>query len=102
MPKNAKLFWKKLNSPNLKLDNAKSINYAVFGLGDSSYAMFNKAAEEIDRKMTEIGAQRVVPLGLGDDKDGERYETKWQEWAPNLYNEVNLEQPKEILFDASF
>ncbi|MEL7104383.1 MAG: flavodoxin domain-containing protein [Pseudomonadota bacterium] len=39
-----------------------SVNFAVCGLGDTSYAEFNKAATDIDARLAELGATRVVDL----------------------------------------
>ncbi|MEL7026429.1 MAG: flavodoxin domain-containing protein [Pseudomonadota bacterium] len=37
-----------------------SLNYSVCGLGDTSYADFNKCATDIDERLTELGATRVA------------------------------------------
>lgn len=39
-----------------------SVNFAVCGLGDTSYADFNKCAADIDARLAELGATRVVDL----------------------------------------
>ncbi|MEM6636556.1 MAG: flavodoxin domain-containing protein [Pseudomonadota bacterium] len=39
-----------------------SLNFSVCGLGDTSYADFNKCAEDIDRRLVELGATRAVDL----------------------------------------
>ena len=59
MPKNSKIFWKNINKKEIKIEGIKDLKYAVFGLGDSSYVMFNKAAENIDHKMEDLGAKRI-------------------------------------------
>lgn len=74
----------------------------MFGLGDSSYVYYNQAAKIIDKRMTELGAKRLVELGLGDEKAEEKHETAWQEWSPNLFNELNLKNPPDTLLPQSF
>ncbi|MEL7175155.1 MAG: flavodoxin domain-containing protein [Pseudomonadota bacterium] len=37
-----------------------SLNFSVLGLGDSSYADFNKTATDIDRRLGELGATRAA------------------------------------------
>ncbi|MEM7519663.1 MAG: flavodoxin domain-containing protein [Pseudomonadota bacterium] len=43
-----------------------SLHYAVCGLGDTSYADFNKCASDIDARMAELGATRVTDAVLCD------------------------------------
>ncbi len=62
-------------------DFLKEVKYAVFGLGDSGYLYFNEAAKRIDERMAQLGAKRIIPLGLGDDKEDEKYETAFWDWC---------------------
>ncbi|MEO0569212.1 MAG: flavodoxin domain-containing protein [Pseudomonadota bacterium] len=39
-----------------------SLNFSVCGLGDTSYADFNKCAEEIDTRLADLGATRAADL----------------------------------------
>uniref|UniRef100_T1H1T5 NADPH--hemoprotein reductase n=1 Tax=Megaselia scalaris TaxID=36166 RepID=T1H1T5_MEGSC len=39
----------------------------VFGLGNKTYEHYNKVALYVDRRLEELGANRVFELGLGDD-----------------------------------
>jgi sulfite reductase (NADPH) flavoprotein alpha-component len=39
-----------------------TLNYSVCGLGDTSYAEFNKPARDIDARLTELGATRAADL----------------------------------------
>lgn len=43
--------------------------FAVFGLGNKTYDKFNEIGKAIDKKMEELGAHRIQPLGCGDDDD---------------------------------
>ena len=43
-----------------------TLNFSVCGLGDSSYADFNKAASDIDRRLGELGATRAADPVLCD------------------------------------
>lgn len=54
-PKNSHHFWKALSDSSLEQNLLKNVKYSVFGLGDSSYVHFNKAAEEIDMRMESLG-----------------------------------------------
>lgn len=44
------------------------MQYAVFGLGDSGYVQFNVVAKKLDRRLQQLGAKRMIALGLGDDQ----------------------------------
>jgi len=39
----------------------------VFGLGNKTYENFNSMGKFVDKKLEELGAERVFELGLGDD-----------------------------------
>ncbi len=46
-----------------KLDQ---LQYAVLGLGDSSYPRFNAVGELLDERLAELGATRLLPRGAAD------------------------------------
>ncbi|OXU28241.1 hypothetical protein TSAR_010767 [Trichomalopsis sarcophagae] len=43
------------------------LNYAVFGLGNKTYEHYNEVALYVDHRLEQLGANRVVECGLGDD-----------------------------------
>ncbi|XP_021373216.1 NADPH--cytochrome P450 reductase-like [Mizuhopecten yessoensis] len=53
------------------LQNADSdltgIKFAIFGLGNKTYEHFNAMGEFMDKKLEELGAERIYELGSGDD-----------------------------------
>ncbi len=71
-PDNAKTFFEKILA-----DDAPALiglDYAVCGLGDSSYTFFNKAAADLDQRFDELGASRLADyvacdLAYEDDYD---------------------------------
>ena len=79
-PTNAREFWKTLsNSTDLNLSNT---NIAIFSLGDSHYwplpedaIYFCKPGNDLDSKLTMLGAQRLLPIGIGDDQNEDGFET---------------------------
>lgn len=60
----------------------KSMEYAVFGLGNKQYDHFNAMGKYFDRAFELLGATRIAALGLGDDDDDIEadFET-WREQA---------------------
>ncbi|MEE2944573.1 MAG: flavodoxin domain-containing protein [Pseudomonadota bacterium] len=58
----------------------ETLNFSVCGLGDSSYAEFNKAAKDIDRRLGELGATRASdPIFCDVDFDDDYAE--WRDGA---------------------
>ncbi|XP_054022946.1 NADPH--cytochrome P450 reductase [Dryobates pubescens] len=43
------------------------LRFAVFGLGNKTYEHFNAMGKYVDKRLEELGAQRIFDLGLGDD-----------------------------------
>jgi len=92
-PQNAKDFWTAVSDPTLDDTVLKDLHYGVFGLGDSSYCFFNQAAKMIDEQFAKLGATRLLPCGLGDDQDEERYDTALGEWLPDFWTEIKAPAP---------
>lgn len=61
----------------------KGMQYAVFGVGDSTYLTFNAVAKFTDVRLHTIGATRLLALYLGDvSKD---IETAFGEWEQSVF-----------------
>ncbi|NXA35254.1 NCPR reductase, partial [Eudromia elegans] len=43
------------------------LRFAVFGLGNKTYEHFNAMGKYVDKRLEELGAQRIFELGQGDD-----------------------------------
>jgi len=72
------------------------VNFAVFALGDKAYRHFCSAGKDYETKMKELGAVRLMDLGIGDDKDEDKFETGFSEWLPSWIQEVGAPpDPKE-------
>lgn len=62
-PDNMKSFWKFLLKKSLPLDSLNDVKYAVLGLGDSSYVKFNFAAKKLNKRLAQLGATCILPIG---------------------------------------
>ncbi|MEM9582171.1 MAG: flavodoxin domain-containing protein [Pseudomonadota bacterium] len=58
-----------------------SLNFAVLGLGDSSYAQFNQAAKDLDAQLATLGATRVADL-VACDLD---YDDDFAGWCDTVF-----------------
>uniref|UniRef100_A0A914VWA6 NADPH--cytochrome P450 reductase n=1 Tax=Plectus sambesii TaxID=2011161 RepID=A0A914VWA6_9BILA len=74
---NAQQFHEYLQSGDHEL---QGIRYAVFGLGNKTYEHYNEVGIYFDKRLEELGAERVFELGMGDD-DGNLEEDfmRWRE-----------------------
>lgn len=62
-PDNMKVFWKFLLRKNLPTHSLANLKFAVLGLGDSSYTKFNFVAKRLSKRLVQLGASQIVPIG---------------------------------------
>ncbi|XP_073968391.1 NADPH-dependent diflavin oxidoreductase 1 [Rhodnius prolixus] len=67
-PSNMKKSWRFLLRKSLPSDSLCSTRIAVLGLGDSSYVKFNFIGKKLHKRLLQLGATTVIPLGLADDQ----------------------------------
>ena len=93
-PDNATLFCEALsNKADTKILEAEDdtsvveeailnqLEFCVFGLGNRQYDHFNAMGIFFDRVMARLGAQRILPLGIGDDDND--LEGDFESWKDN-------------------
>jgi len=91
---NAMEFNEKLEGGDLSVDGLK---FAVFGLGNKTYEHFNAMGRFCDKKLEELGGQRIHTLGEGDDDANlEDDFITWKEafWA-SVCKELDIEATGE-------
>lgn len=68
-----------------RVPSLKQVQFAVLGLGDSSYEFFCKTAVDIDSRLEELGATRIHPRA---DCDVD-YESNAEAWMDGVLNELS-------------
>jgi sulfite reductase (NADPH) flavoprotein alpha-component len=81
-PVAARKFYDFIHQDNIILNNLK---YAVLGLGDTSYPLFCKAAEDVDAQLAKLGANQVLTLQKCDVD----YEVPASEWLEEIFNSLS-------------
>lgn len=79
-PDNGRRFYRQLFENDVAPLPA-TLNYSICGLGDSSYAQFNKVARDIDDRLNDLGATRVTPLAPCDAD----YDVQYEAWREGVF-----------------
>lgn len=61
-------FWRFLLRKGLPSNALQGTQFAVFGLGDSSYPKFNFMAKKVHNRLLALGAHAILRRGDGDDQ----------------------------------
>lgn len=67
-----------------KAPKLPDLNYAVFGLGDTSYEQFCQTAKEFDQRLADLGAQSLLPRAEADVE----YESAAKQWVQDLSQQI--------------
>tara|TARA_B110000091_G_scaffold177111_1_gene192245 strand:- start:47 stop:1873 length:1827 start_codon:yes stop_codon:yes gene_type:complete len=100
-PQNCRMFKNDIDDDTLPNDFLSGVKFATFAMGDSGYVFYNSCGTMIDERFEELGGQRLVPVGLGDDQAEDKWETAYQDWEPELWNEMGTPPPPKVLLPAS-
>lgn len=84
VPTSMASFWQFLLRKSLPADSLEGVSVAVFGLGDSGYEKYNAAARRLWRRLKQLGASELIPLGLGDDQAKHGYLAALNPWVERL------------------
>lgn len=87
-PDNMKIFWRTLLRRRLPPDALKHVDFAVLGLGDSSYQLFNFTAKRLNKRLVRLGATAFHPLGLADDQHELGFDGVADPWVSSLFDKL--------------
>ena len=54
---------------------------------------YNSVGTTFDDRFAALGGEKIMNAGLGDDQDPDKWETAWEEWSPELWNELGTAPP---------
>lgn len=93
---NAQEFYEWLQQTDVELTG---LRYTVFGLGNRTYEHYNSVGKYVDKRLEELGAERVYQLGLGDDDSNiEEDFVTWKEgFWPSVCQTLGVEASGEDL-----
>ncbi|KAJ5689080.1 hypothetical protein N7462_003472 [Penicillium macrosclerotiorum] len=84
LPANARAFWKLLLLKKLPPTFLNGVNFATFGLGDSSYPKFNWAVRKLYKRLLQLGANDIYPTGEADQQHPEGLEGTFIPWMTDF------------------
>ncbi|KAF8557791.1 sulphite reductase hemo protein, beta subunit [Imleria badia] len=98
-PQNGRQLFKALNAATQRNEKPFSkLRYTVFGLGDSHYwprpedaHYYNKPGKDLDLRLEQLGGERFVDLGLGDDQDADGPQTGYKVWEPKVWKALGVD-----------
>ena len=110
-PDNMLQFWKFILRRNLPQNSLANVKVAVLGLGDSSYLKFNFVAKKLAKRLEQLGASTVVPVGLADEQHDLGQEFVIEPWADccvqemlKLFTPLSREPPvpRDVILPSKF
>ncbi|KAL8161907.1 hypothetical protein V2J09_013396 [Rumex salicifolius] len=101
-PDAMKAFWRYLLKKSLSRKWLEGVNYAVFGLGDSSYQKYNFVAKKLDKRLLDLGGRPLLEKGLGDDQHPSGYEGALDPWIASLWNVLYEMDPNFFSYGVDY
>ncbi|XP_034457604.1 NADPH-dependent diflavin oxidoreductase 1 isoform X1 [Hippoglossus hippoglossus] len=92
-PDNMKNFWRFLFKKSLPVGSLSRLDCAVLGLGDSSYPKFNFVAKKLHKRLLQLGARVLLPVGLVDDQHDLGSDAVIDPWLTSFWEEVLVLYP---------
>ncbi|XP_012576608.1 PREDICTED: NADPH-dependent diflavin oxidoreductase 1 [Condylura cristata] len=86
-------FWRFIFRKGLPATSLCQLDFAVLGLGDSSYPQFNFVAKKLHRRLLQLGGSALLPVGLADDQHELGPDAAIDPWLQDLWEKVLALQP---------
>lgn len=94
MPQNGRKFLKDIKARTEPFK--EGTRFMVFGLGDSSYFFYLKAAKLVESCMEELGAKKMLTLGEGDDSAEDGLDGGLHDWLEKVWPALDHPPPSEV------
>nr|XP_056713755.1 nitric oxide synthase, endothelial [Euleptes europaea] len=78
--------WRRKRKKSSNTDSAGALGtlrFSVFGLGSRAYPHFCAFAHAVDTRLEELGGERILPMGEGDELCAQ--EESFRTWAKNVF-----------------
>ena len=92
-PASMRTFWPSLLRKSLPTSLLSNLSFALFGLGDSAYPRFNVAAKRLRKRLLQLSASELLPIGLGDDQHASGFHSALDPWLSSLWHSLRLKHP---------
>lgn len=93
VPDNMKFFWQFLLRKNLPPNSLQDTNFAVFGLGDSSYVKYNYVSKMLFNRLKQLGGTPLLRRGDGNDQHAQGLYGELFPWSEDLWRKLLTMQP---------
>uniref|UniRef100_A0A8P4G019 NADPH-dependent diflavin oxidoreductase 1 n=2 Tax=Dicentrarchus labrax TaxID=13489 RepID=A0A8P4G019_DICLA len=87
-PDNMKNFWRFVFRKSLPVGSLSRLDCAILGLGDSSYPKFNFVAKKLHKRLLQLGASVLLPVGLADDQHDLGSDAVIDPWLTSFWEKV--------------
>ncbi|XP_036973433.1 NADPH-dependent diflavin oxidoreductase 1 [Acanthopagrus latus] len=96
-PDNMKNFWRFIFKKSLPAGSLSRLDCAVLGLGDSSYPKFNFVAKKLHKRLVQLGASTLLPVGLADDQHDLGSDAVIDPWLTSLWAKLFALYPSPLI-----
>eukprot|EP00917_Polyrhabdina_sp_WS-2016_P023747 GHVP01051374.1.p1 GENE.GHVP01051374.1~~GHVP01051374.1.p1 ORF type:complete len:551 (-),score=105.45 GHVP01051374.1:151-1803(-) len=90
-------FWRSILKKDLSDSLLKNVRFSVFGLGDRTYQKFNYAARKLEARLIQLGANRILECGLGDEREAGGAFASFEVWKEELFKRLSLKETQKTI-----